>query len=318
MLTFHSNSSIGREATRLRSAIFTYINFVAKYGAKETLYTIAPLVVNRLRDFIENQGWPKVGGNEDLVSRGYAYEVIGLLTKAGPKSVLVEEDNPTLDLLRWLFSSLAKDSSGSSIIVSIEDALSSIITSMARFDLTTAEQNVLEDLLIDQMEQSSDLEVNKRLRSTRYVATRYANRCLPYNSVKARWVNVLGLGATKDRAEVREEAQRGLSPYWYQMINGASTGAGVHQLLFPSFEAVIHQFFFNQPRTAGSDLWKLARQAEQSLPAGFGELTAYARRMLYHEAMSRKDVAVGVDDEWERRLDVAVENDPKVREAIKE
>lgn len=69
--------------SKLRSATFTYINFVAKYGAKDTLHTIAPHAINRLRDFIENQGWPKPGPNEDLVSRGYAYEVIGVLAKAG-------------------------------------------------------------------------------------------------------------------------------------------------------------------------------------------------------------------------------------------
>ena len=234
---------MGREATKLRSAIFQYVNFVARYGSKETLHAISLRVVNRLRDFIESQGWPKPGINEDLVSRGYAYEVIGLLAKAGPRSMLIEDEHVTLDLLRWLFNSLAKDSSGSSIVVSIEECLSTLLSALVRIKLQAAEQSMLEDLLIEQMELSADLEASKRLRSTRFVAVRFANRCLPFASAKARWVDILGLGAIKDRAEVREEAQRGLSPYWYRMLNGTTGGPSDSDLTYPTFDAIMDRFF---------------------------------------------------------------------------
>ena len=119
----------------LRAAIFSYINFVARYGSKETHHAIAANVVSRLQDFVEHQGWPKAGNLEDYVSRGYAYEVIGLLAKAGPKSILVEPDHVTMDLLRWLFNSLAKDTSGGSITVSIEESLSTVLSGLARIKL---------------------------------------------------------------------------------------------------------------------------------------------------------------------------------------
>ncbi len=316
-LTMRSTPSIGREALKLRSAIFTYINFVARHGDSETLSSIAARVIDRLKDFIENQGWPKPGPNEDLVSRGYAYEVISLLAKAGPRSLLVETEQPTLDLLRWMFSSLAKDSSGSSIVVSIEESLSILLSAFARFELNGSEQSVLEDLLIDQMEQSADLEGNKRLRSTRYVVIRFANRCLPYSSVKARWIDVLGLGATTDRAEVREEAERGLSPYWYRMLNGSTGATDPGTPKVPSFSSVIDHFFLGRTTDRTTEPAAIARDAHKAHAHSFQHMTSFARHMLLAEALEKADIAIDSNSEWERKLDVAVETDAKAREAVR-
>ena len=313
----YSNASVGREATKLRSAIFTYINFAARYGSADSLHTIAPRVINRLRDFIDNQGWPKPGPNEDLTSRGYAYEVIGLLAKAGPRGALLEEEQPNLDLSRWLFNSLAKDSSGSSITVSIEESLSTMLSAFTRLKLESAERSLLEDLLMDQMEQSADLEGYKRLRSTRYVAIRFANRCLPYSSVKARWVDILGLGAINDRAEVREEAARGLSPYWYRMLNGSNAVSDTGDLPFPAFEDIMDQFFSGRTTNRDLEPMALVKETQQLHPDCFQEMIAFARRLLFHEAIWTIDHAVSIDSEWERRLDVAVESNVEVRDAIK-
>ena len=310
------NTNIGREATKVRSAIFTYINFAARHGSKDSLYAIASRVINRLRDFIENQGWPKVGANEDLVSRGYAYEVTGLLAKAGPRSILVEEDNVGMDLLRWLFNSLAKDTSGNSIIVSIEEALSTVLSALSRLQLSGAEQSVLEDLLIEQMEQSADLNANKTIRSTRFVALRFANRCLPYSSVKARWVDILGLGAKKDRAEVHEEAERGLSPYWYRMLNGLP-GASTDEVSIPTFETVMDHFFPGRTSDSNAEPMAIVKHAHSMNPECFRELAAFPRRVMFMEALQSANIAIDIDSEWERRLDTAAENDMKAREAIK-
>ncbi|KAK5173412.1 proteasome component M29 [Saxophila tyrrhenica] len=315
-LTLNGAPSIGREAVKLRSAIFTYVNFVARHGASETLHSIANGVISRLRDFIDHQGWPKVGPNEDLVSRGYAYEVVGLLAKAGPKSLLVEDEQRTLDLLRWMFTSLAKDSSGSSIVVSIEESLSTLLSAFARLKLDANEQAVLEDLLIDQMEQSADLAGNQRIRSTRYVVVRFANRCLPYASVKARWIDVLGLGATTDRAEVREEAERGLSPYWYRMLNGSTGVQDPGMPSLPSFPSVVDHFFGGRTTERSAEPAAVARYAHKAYAQSFQHLTSFARHMLLAEALEHAGVAVNADSEWERKLDVAVETDPKAREAV--
>ncbi|KAK3647069.1 proteasome component M29 [Elasticomyces elasticus] len=312
-----SNATAGREATKLRSAIFQYVNFGARHGSTESLHAIAPRVIARLRDFIDNQGWPKPGPNEDLTSRGYAYEVIGLLAKAGPRNVLVEAEHPSLDLLRYLFESLAKDPSGSSIIVSIEEALSTVLSALSSIQLTIDEQGVLEDLFVDQMSQSADLDAHKRLRSTRYVTVRFANRCLRYGSIKARWIDILGVGAVGDRAEVREEAERGLSPYWYRMLNGSLGTTQQEHIEFPTFSAVICQFFQGHTTSKEAEPMAIAQQAKLAYPHCFQHMTTFARRILYHEAMSLSNAASGIDSEWERRVDAAAESDEKAREAIR-
>ncbi|EMC91411.1 hypothetical protein BAUCODRAFT_80415 [Baudoinia panamericana UAMH 10762] len=310
-------ATAGRELTKLRSAIFQYVNFVARHGSEDTLHAIAQKVILSLRDFIENQGWPNVGPNEDLVSRGYGYEVIGLLAKAGPRAILVESEHPTMDLLRWLLDSLARDTSGSSIIVSIEEALSHVLGALARMQLSLAEQSVLEDLLIDQLEQSEDLGSGNRLRSTRYVSVRFANRCLPYHSSKARWIDILALGATSDRAEVREEAERGLSPYWYRMLNGSPGVVDAEHVSFPTFEAIIAQFFRGHVITEKRKPKMVVHQTMRAYPRSFDHMTAFARRILYREAVERHASSPSVDTEWERRVDAAVESDPKARDAVK-
>ena len=170
-------------------------------------------MLTRLQESNENQEWPRPGPNEDLVSRGY--EVIGILSKASPRSTLLEDEHPSLDLLYLLFKLQARDFCGSSIVVSIEEALSTGLSAMARIELTSDGQGVLDGLLINQISKQADLQEKKRLRCTRFVAVRFANRCLPYASVRARWIDVLGIGAHRDRAEVREEA-KSLRPYWHR------------------------------------------------------------------------------------------------------
>ncbi|KAF2725681.1 ARM repeat-containing protein [Polychaeton citri CBS 116435] len=311
------STNAGREASKLRASIFSYINYVARYGSKETLSAIAPSAVSKLRDFIEVQGWPRPATNEDLVSRGYAYEVIGLLAKSGGRNILVEEQHPTLDLLRWLFSSLAKDSSGSSIIVSVEEALSTCLTALARLDLTQAEQSALEDLLMEQMEQSDDLEANQRLRSTRYVGIRFANRCLPYSSVKARWIDCIGIGATGDRVEVREEAERGLSPYWYKMLNGSLGSLEEAPVTYPDFTAVTTQFFAGRTIDDAVEPSALAQYAAKRYHHSFSAMTRFARRILYTEVLQTSGLLPDIDSEWERSIDAAVEMNDKARIAVK-
>ncbi|KAI5268852.1 ARM repeat-containing protein [Aureobasidium subglaciale] len=310
-------SALGREATKLRAAIFVYINFVSRFGSEESLYAIAPRVLGRLREYIEGQGWPKPSQNEDLVSRGYAYEVIGLLAKAGPKDLVVE---PNLDILRWLFESLALDTTTSSVTVSIEESLSSMLGAFAKHgDPETATS--LENLLIDQMYRSG----TPQRRSTRYVAVRYANRCLPYASVKARWVNLLAIAAeATDRQEVVEEGRRGLSPYWYRMLNGSvGTSQTDESVKFPPFQTLMDYVFYQavsdiSGSSTDHDPATAVQQLLQRHPNAFMDTIKYCRRVFMHDAMSKSSTQVKLDADWEYKFDTAIENDEQIRQTIKD
>lgn len=315
-------SVLGREAAKLRAAIFAYVNFAARHGSRDSLYSIAPRVLGRLRDFIEGQGWPRSGNNEDLVSRGYAYEIIGLLGKAGPSNLIAE---PNLDVLHWLFESLALDTSSNSITVSIEESMSSIIGALAKaLDPNTGAN--LENLLVDQMERSdkSQQDTSQKRRSTRYVAVRFANRCLPYTSTKARWINLLAVGAgTGDRPEVSEEGRRGLSPYYYRMLNGANDAQNSDsEFNFPKFVDLI-QYMFYQTTTPGHLVLDKTPMAEVVLrlrkthPGTFVEALMFSWNIFIGEALQDSPVQIKLDSDWERKLETAAENDESARNAIR-
>ena len=310
----------GREAMKLRGALFSYINFVARYGPQESLYAIAPRVLGRLRDFIESQGWPRPAGYEDLASRGYAYEVIGLLAKAGPKDLVVE---PSLDTLRWLFESLAQEVSSNSITVSIEESLSTVLGAFTKHSLDSETSAALESLLIHQMTTSAKAEQDpeSRRRSTRYVAVRFANRCLPYMSVGARWVDMLAIAAgPRDRQEVSEEGRRGLSPYWYRMLNGSLQDD--EDIVFPEFTEVVRYLFREAPfdgRTVSDDLpaSKLVGFLREAQPNAFPDTIGYCRAVLLYEALKDSPTKIKFDSDWENKLNVVVESDEQIRSTVR-
>ncbi|KAF2156972.1 ARM repeat-containing protein [Myriangium duriaei CBS 260.36] len=321
--TTSKKSSGGLEVAKFRAALFSYINFVARHGKQESLHAIAPRVLTRLRDFIEEQGWPKaasISSQQELESRGYAYEVIGLLAKAGPETLIIE---PNLDILRWLFRSQAHDRSSNNLTVSIDEALSTVLTAFSRKASSRDTASALESLLLNQMEESAEAakDPESTRRSTRYTAIRFANRCLPFSSVRARVIDLMAIGAgMSDRPEVIEEGQRGLSPYWYRMLNGSLADSEVVEL--PTFADVMRFVFFDFAlggrKLDESDLAKLVSGFRTNHPSIFADALLFCRLILLNEALqSAEQVKIPFDSEWERKLNVAVESDDKTRAAVR-
>jgi proteasome component ECM29 len=49
------------------------------------------------------------------------------------------------------------------------------------------------------------------VRSARFATVRWANRCLEYNDIVGRWIDILALGGwTDERSDVIEEGKKGL------------------------------------------------------------------------------------------------------------
>lgn len=207
-LSATNKTTAGREASKYRSAIFALVNFVARRGAADQLSTVAEGLVGNLRAFLQDQGWPTPDRDQDMELRGYGYETIGLLAKASPKSILLE---PNLDLLEWLFRSLREDASGKEVTVSIDEALSSVLGAFST-SLSDSIRPKFREILLKYSASvdSSNERSNQVFRSTRYTATRFANRCLSYDDVLARWIDILAVsGGTSERHEVVEEGRKG-------------------------------------------------------------------------------------------------------------
>ena len=324
----------GRETTKMRAAIFNYINFLARRGSSESLHTVATKLVYAFKDFIETQGWPVAHSGEDVALRGLGYEIIGLLLKAGPLG-LVQEEN--LELLRWLFRSLREDNSGNSTSVSLEETLSIL---MGAFNHIPDQiiKDALRDLLLEQMNQydESDNAAARSgkasfSRSTRYIAIRYVNHCLPFDDAVARWIDVLALEpGNQERHEVAEEAKKGLDPYWHLMTQSwtvqldISTGADkLQQVKFPGFSDVVTRFFGPVVPEAllNADGSKARGPAaallHQRRPTAFSAAVKFCRQMLVVEAITASGgPQISIDADWERKVDLTVTTNASTRQAI--
>ena len=311
----------GLDLAKLRAQVFAFTNWAARMGSGISLNALAPSLVSNLRTYIETQGWPQVNNENpglsmgDLSSRSYCYESIGLLAKAAPTDLLVE---PNLDLLRWLFSSLSADTSGTDISISIEQALSSVLTPFAKNTNEEVESS-LTDLLLHNMSQKigeRGADGNIRVRSTRYVAVRFANRCLPFHSVKARLLDVLAqTEGPRERGEVLEEGRRGLNPYWYRNLNPLGNSLSTRndasdtsRYRMPNFVDLIQQFFMDQSTPIN---------LRKRLGFGYSPAITFCRCVLLHQALSSEDKSPVVDAEWNKNIDAMVANDETGRTEIK-
>ncbi|KAL8770725.1 MAG: hypothetical protein Q9209_003592 [Squamulea sp. 1 TL-2023] len=324
----HATSSVmvaqGLEASKLRTQIFAYTNWLARVSDSADIDLVAPNIVSQLRSYIESQGWPtchkQTSGPRIEVSslRSLGYESIGVLARSSAEKLVLDED---LDLLRWLFDSLAADSAGRDVSLSIEQALSSILGAFGG-DLSPEIVESLEHLLLHNMQrQPGDDEGPgfKIIRSTRFTAVRYANRCLPFQNTKARWINVLALSSSaNERREILDEGRKGLDPYWYRMLNPVKSANAKYEpserlkYRLPRLEDLLEQFF-------GKDsVWNSTRSPGLPLPMAdaYGIAVVFCCNVLYSECLSH--AAPTIDNEWDRRLATLIANDEMSRQSVRE
>lgn len=321
-----TTKSAGREAAKYRSAIFSLVNFVARRGASSDLSVVAESLVQNLRAFVQDQGWPAPDRDQDMELRGYGYETIGLLAKAAPEKILIE---PSLELLEWLFRSLREDSAGKDVSVSIEEALSSVLGAFSRpFDASVMpkfRQILLRYASVDQVTTPASTHFT---RSTRYVATRFANRCLPFDDVLGRWIDILAVsGGPNERQEVTEEGRRGLDPYWFKMSNTPLGDRQQTNLIFPDFDKLV-QFIFTQQ---GVDedamdvdgphrpdyILSYARDFHQQHSAALPAVITFCSSVAMQSALSSKKLEGDLPEDWERKLETRMTTDLRARQAFR-
>ncbi|RAO70304.1 uncharacterized protein BHQ10_006316 [Talaromyces amestolkiae] len=317
-----AQSAQGLQASKLRSQIFMFITWVVRMGAPSDLKVIAPNAVVGLRQFVESQGWPDPGASGQRLSqtdvglRGLAYESIGVLS---PKIVSGGGvDYIDMDLLRWLFSSLASDASAAEIYVSIEQALGSILNSCTG-NLPEGVQSELGNFLEFQMQSQpgtdSSLTGYPIVRSTHYTAVRYANRCLPYWDLTARWIDLLAIANTSQATrEVIEEGKKGLHPYWYRMLNpvrGAPSSTKLEDLpqyKFPSFQQAAQLLV----KLGDSD------PSKSDSRGVIAPAVRFCKNLLVWEALSKTQAPIDIDQEWEYKLETLLRSDAQMRHGVRD
>ena len=317
----------GLEASKLRSQVFAFINWVARAGTERSISAAAPYLVRELRNYIERQGWPQYYNDDsravsdELSSRAFGYESIGLMARACPDELLFEN---SLDLLRWLFESLSGDASGKDISISIEHALGSVLGAFSE-GISDGFEASLTDLLLHYMTISlgdTTTSNSKVVRSTRFVAVRFANRCLSFHNTRARWIDLLAIEAgPNERNELIEEGRKGLDPYWFKTLNppknnsrNEDTGTEAAKYRLPDYGELIEEIFGSRLDGAQSS-HGLGRS---ELSHAYGSAIVFCRCVLLHQALAWKQRSPIVDIDWKKNIDGLLLNDEEARKTVKD
>lgn len=311
----------GLEATKLKGQVFAFTNWLARMSTPAELRAFAPNLVGELRRYIESQGWPRYNTDAsapvagEIASREYAYESIGILAGACPEECLLDVN---LDLLRWLFTSLSEDSAGRDVSASIEQALSNVLGAIGSptdpdFQLS------LTSLLLHHMKLSIEDAETHVVKGTRYLAVRFANRCLPFSNTTARWIDVCAMESdVNERSAIIEEARKGLHPYWYRMLNPvrevALTTEGSSEATkykLPSFPELTEKFFGLE------SFWNVSSPEDIKINNAFVPALTFCRCTLLHQALIVINQPPMMDVDWERNIDAIVTNDEDSRGKLK-
>lgn len=318
----------GLQASKLRAQIFTFLTWVVRMGTPSDLRAIAPRAVEGLQEFIDSQGWPDPSltgrklSHSDTTLRGSAYEAIGILA---PK--IQNEDGRdsaplNIDVVRWLFTSLASDGSSPEIHVSIEQALGNVLNSWAG-NTTEDTQVELDSLLRKHMMNgilfppgSEDPDTGYKLvRSTRYAAVRYANRCLPYSHSTARFIDLLAINSgDKEGRELAEEGRKGLDPYWFRLMNPRRDGTAL-----PASEEDPGDLWYRFPEftAATKDLAAFYSSDNIQKDLDLAPMIRFCKLLLTREAFLKGQIPAPIDHDWERRIDTLLSSDAAARTAVR-
>lgn len=295
------------EIAKLRASLFSYLTWAVRVGSH--MAAIADRTQALLKDYIEMQGWPtpQDKSHTEVELRAKAYESIGLLAAVKRNPAEAEATGMDLNLLGWLFTSLRCDATRD-VRASIEESLSRVMNVVMAIDNESV--GALRDLLLwNAKAQPGDKDpvyYYDTINSTKYVAVRFANKCLRFSDPIGRLIDVLAFDST-ERKELADEGARGLDPSWHRSNQNMISGFAVNEeLRYPSFAELIQTFF-------GADKPSLATLG----PTAAHQAIVFCRNILVYEALHQTSTAIDDSTDWQASVDAAISNDAEARAAIR-
>lgn len=314
-------SKPGLEASKLLSQIFTFTNWFLRICSKPDLVKEAPRLDMAMTTCITMQGWPvpAVDGTAELSSfqlqsRRTAYETLGLIIAAtsGEMAEVAQDPSSRVESIGWLFDSLSCDPSGPETSSSIEQALSSVLGSLR----LTTDRRSGEDLVkllthhmsrhigdsveLPSVDMRGEMEV---VRNTRSFAVRFANRCLPFRDVSARWIDISAIDSKpSENQEISDEGHRGLDPFWHQNMTEGNDIQEV-ETVFPNFCELTETFFGSKGKIAHVHAFEIAAD--------------FAQSVLIGQALAQRQKSLpAIDSSWDRNLETSIKTDEAKRAAF--
>ncbi|KAI5463638.1 proteasome stabiliser-domain-containing protein [Mariannaea sp. PMI_226] len=304
----HLQPTSALERTKLHKALFQYLSWVARVGPSKKGFTIALPLIQKMRSYIEAQGWPRPENmsNDDVTLRSKAYETIGVLARSADMAI-----QERLDLASWLFRSLSEDPLNDAV-VNIDGALSSLTANIPA--MTGDEAALLKSMLVTYMTLPDEPPA---VRSTRHAVVKWANQCLKFSDITGRWIDILAIGGRPDeRSDVIEQGHKGLDPWTYfaHVENSPS---------LPDWKDMVGQFFGSSIspdtswETASLPDWNetprmVFQNFRGSRLAAFPIALRYIKHILFLTALDD----FKIEPDWMQALDARVKTDINTRKKI--
>lgn len=312
------DTSGGLPAERFNAAFVEFVVHAFRISDQFQLGSMGSSLAGTMKGFLENvQGWPTASPGVDLNLRGKLYQLIGLAANEGK---VVD-----LQLLEFLLYSLNEDTSGRETLISIEEALSSMVMALSKSPLSAAQQSGVQSILV------RFLEVKQHHKSLPFIIARLANRCLPYSNASARSINIRVIGTSGRTFETAEEGRKGLDPLWFKTTNshrpdlwlqdyasGQKTDEG--DFAFPLFLPLMESLFpilRDGERTGISEslLINSISGIASNMSEAFPLIIKFAFRILLVNTLQLRGVK-SITENWERSMDVIISRDPVKRKAL--
>lgn len=285
-------------------SIIEFVRSLLRKAADAFPSTYASVLVENISNWIKASGWPRLDADNYKLkgARAQSYELLGTIAHYVPQTA-------TMDLFNFLFSALEDDSAD--MRHNVQDALSETLVVVGTLDeqLRTALKGKLIKYAIGP-------DYNQSLK---YVAVRFAVRVAPFNDPAARVICILGTHES-NRADVIEEAQRGLHPHWFNLLNSTvyeSSPTSQYESPFPSFSSLYNALGDAQSEIASNFL---ASTLYDYSTAVFTSAASCLEKTLIMEAsvQAKNRTLLVIDDNWESRIETAIEMDKDVRSAVKD
>ncbi|KAL1955050.1 hypothetical protein VTO42DRAFT_341 [Malbranchea cinnamomea] len=323
----------GLQASKLRDQIFAFVSWFAHAGSQEDIDRVGPRTIDGISAYMSSIGWPNPTrrlSQDEIKLRKFAYQAVGLLLPRYGSRSTKENAELYVRLARWLFVSLSCDNTDDQISLSIEQSIGTLLNTLAG-NMDDELQKQLRPILLCQMRyergQREVISGQTIVRSTKFAAVRFANRCLPYSDVTGRWIALLASGC--EAPETAEEGRKGLDPYWYKALNPPAASPFAvgdarqydSRYAFPRFDDLVRCIFINLNERekvdsgGGLTMQKLFTKPYFSV---YLNTITFLRNILLTEAVYPVKTALDADMDWERNLDTVMSTREDSRRTIKQ
>lgn len=302
---------LSSEYAKLRLTAVSFIRAVTKHKSEKlnsessVSSEFSSDILANLKNDLMSEGWPQLDASQGQVSnyrsavssRLLKYEAIGDVLRNSPQ--IWRSD---LSPVEFLFQSLAGE------VVDLRPVLQEVLSGLTVHLPTLSDASKSRLKLLVSSFLSPKASPSENLPACRYISVKYVNCAFPFDDSEARLLCILASGPSNS-SETIEEASKGLHPYYFNLLQSSNSPdfessteflGGKSVARFPSFQNFVHTL------------------SEQLSDFGLalGTAVRFAFRVLVMQAVDGKTTLIVPDENWESRLDKAVEIDEATRDLL--